>query len=1135
MDDSDNESDNIFMEDNLGPNARCLALEDTTSKFAVEEDHFQSDIQAPARRLYEALYYGGERSNSVPTAIQTTDVRKMIDPVDDGAGDEPYKERVVYYLKLCASFLSDLGCPLRGDTVKDIPMSLDDRACEVYFKAPFASVFNNGVLTSRVDGGPRVNDDLIDVAYERVRDNLQIIRFSVSNIQEVVKKTADDVLRPEGSVSSYDDVNDLCSEVLETQFQRACDELEIYRTALKSSVRSIATLRFGNADANPGALYRFLRPHGGEDPVNYHARLIMDYFFLHGLKRHIRTMWQPKKKHNTKALPVKEECDGIYQRVTVTEFPVSLLFDTERNLIVGLKSKYFDEDNNQKAAMPASLNTDNIAVATKCAGCCFHGNNLYGTNGMCCDLYHTKVRRPDDRWNLVADEWKNCRNWDLSKKADDNDPHHAHCFAPTLIPVEIDADADGADGTAQRRPVVSIATRGYSKFATLDDFVDRWFSSRNSEQAEIDALTHASLKSRIKEHFRCADLPEALELYPNDFVYMFADGYLVCDNTLVDLPQFFPLSSKEFQTGRFRSVDTLNIFSDIVFRYDEYQAASLVLQDQQAGVGRCLHCGCDYDTCLRWQRDYEDEVSRMVFTFSRLCEVYPEMVDDGDLLEEVDADAAMGVNFAFTVKIGDTKHSDGAHIIGPHVPRVYPDIPRTDGSKMALNLDLGVIDDILLYQYDWQKPWIDLPEDLCEERPDGRFWAEQLPRIRNESLFLWGRNYYRQGQFYTLTEKPDKLQIMLGTIGTSNTGKSTILNMVKKGMDPRSVGVIDCATFEEKFGMQQIFNKRLVIMNEVEMDSRTFTAGLFKQCTDGSIMSVPQKNKEALTGSLQAHMWFLGNERLFSCDPSGAIGRRSALMYWEREVSKQRIDPQLEMKFHLHFGHFLAAMFCVYWAEIEQHADRDFWYKESGNRYPYFSWIWHHQRDKGETTTSKLKGALQKFQTSVHEWRFSPKDMVTSFRAPKTKPVSEQRSTFELDTDDPAVKAEWEDAATGEFKVAVAYMPFDAIGEATGRACRGFKYFYNQKLKDMFPGSKPRPQDMAWDRDSDFYGRDFDKEGIKLLKQGWLPWPPNGNLCINCDWVIGCCHLDIFKDSNGQTEQDLWEQIPQRRVHFSNV
>ena len=39
-----------------------------------------------------------------------------------------------------------------------------------------------------------------------------------------------------------------------------------------------------------------------------------------------------------------------------------------------------------------------------------------------------------------------------------------------------------------------------------------------------------------------------------------------------------------------------------------------------------------------------------------------------------------------------------------------------------------------------------------------------------------------------------------------------------------------------------------------------------------------------------ARIWFLGNERLFSNDSSGALSRRIAQMHWGREVYKQDID-----------------------------------------------------------------------------------------------------------------------------------------------------------------------------------------------------------------------------------------------------
>jgi hypothetical protein len=56
--------------------------------------------------------------------------------------------------------------------------------------------------------------------------------------------------------------------------------------------------------------------------------------------------------------------------------------------------------------------------------------------------------------------------------------------------------------------------------------------------------------------------------------------------------------------------------------------------------------------------------------------------------------------------------------------------------------------------------------------------------------------------------------------------------------------VLDCATFEERFGLSQIMDAKFVAINEVETDSRTLTPGLVKQMCDDSIIEnivIPRK------------------------------------------------------------------------------------------------------------------------------------------------------------------------------------------------------------------------------------------------------------------------------------------------------
>ena len=96
-------------------------------------------------------------------------------------------------------------------------------------------------------------------------------------------------------------------------------------------------------------------------------------------------------------------------------------------------------------------------------------------------------------------------------------------------------------------------------------------------------------------------------------------------------------------------------------------------------------------------------------------------------------------------------------------------------------------------------------------------------------------------------------------------------------------------------------------------------------------------------------------------------------MHWGREVYKQDIDPQLEKKFNLHFGHLIAVLHLKYWEMMEKFSGKDFWFKD-GDDYPFMSWVWHEIRRSNEEMTAKLTKAFNDWQDTPSIWKFSPSD-----------------------------------------------------------------------------------------------------------------------------------------------------------------
>ena len=133
---------------------------------------------------------------------------------------------------------------------------------------------------------------------------------------------------------------------------------------------------------------------------------------------------------------------------------------------------------------------------------------------------------------------------------------------------------------------------------------------------------------------------------------------------------------------------------------------------------------------------------------------------------------------------------------------------------------------------------------------------------------LIGRLFYPVGKY-------DNWQVMPFLMGDANTGKSTVADVIKRMFPPGSVGVIT-ATQEAQFGLESIYQKRLVLIPDIPKKfSKIVNQCDFQSMITGEQVSVARKNKTAVSDrDWTAPLLGAGNHLPDYNDNSGSISRR---------------------------------------------------------------------------------------------------------------------------------------------------------------------------------------------------------------------------------------------------------------------
>ena len=168
---------------------------------------------------------------------------------------------------------------------------------------------------------------------------------------------------------------------------------------------------------------------------------------------------------------------------------------------------------------------------------------------------------------------------------------------------------------------------------------------------------------------------------------------------------------------------------------------------------------------------------------------------------------------------------------------------------------------------------------------------EQAPKFAAFLKSVWGRDDDYESKVKTLR------QVMAATIfglgpsfnraillyGIGGSGKSQLLNIVRRLLPPEVVSVVSPYAFSDKFRVTELSTSVLNICGELS-ESESLPGDIFKQVVDGSLMQGQYKGKPIFNFNPKATHWYCGNYLPKTRDSSEGFNRRWVFLKFNRKV-----------------------------------------------------------------------------------------------------------------------------------------------------------------------------------------------------------------------------------------------------------
>ena len=214
--------------------------------------------------------------------------------------------------------------------------------------------------------------------------------------------------------------------------------------------------------------------------------------------------------------------------------------------------------------------------------------------------------------------------------------------------------------------------------------------------------------------------------------------------------------------------------------------------------------------------------------------------------------------------------------------------------------------------------WLLTPDPIDIPTPaiDDVFNTQELsPDVRRWCFALFGRLLYNVGEI-------DDWQIFPFIKGLAGTGKSVLLNHIKRIYDAQDVGVIS-NMIEKQFGFSQVAGKFIGVADDVRSTFQLDQSDFQNACS-GNAVSVAVKFKDAMiVDPWETGLILSGNEVPGYHDNSGSFGRRLAVILFSKMVDAP--DGSMSQKLYDEMAAFLAKCNRQYRNMMRRCGNRGIW------------------------------------------------------------------------------------------------------------------------------------------------------------------------------------------------------------------
>jgi len=140
----------------------------------------------------------------------------------------------------------------------------------------------------------------------------------------------------------------------------------------------------------------------------------------------------------------------------------------------------------------------------------------------------------------------------------------------------------------------------------------------------------------------------------------------------------------------------------------------------------------------------------------------------------------------------------------------------------------------------------------------------------------------------------DSFQVIPYVHGLSNTGKSTIKDILTTLFRPGSVGTID-SSMEKVFGLDNFSNSEVILVSDAPQDmALALSAEKFKQMVSGEVLNMPVKNKKSQIKQWTIPLMIMSNYLPNWGNENGAISKRLALFKFQNNIDEAKEDSGLK-------------------------------------------------------------------------------------------------------------------------------------------------------------------------------------------------------------------------------------------------